>query len=749
MKRILLATALLSLALASGCATGGSGPCAVNCPSLTVEAASGPYKPITQAALGLQLTLTATFVNTGQTPLNWTISGSSCTGSGPSNPCGYFPTSSTSSTITYQAPTSVPSSPTFTITATAQSNGALTGKVNLTIVAETADVAPATVNVEVGLTQQFTAVALPDQVPQTFTWTCLASGVPCANFTPAGNQVGTAVYTPISSEKCTSGTGCVQVCAVPTTNPSYSCTSGTSGQTTPVDSRVTGTYSFEFSGYDSNGAQITGAGTFTVQTNGSISGYEDEMTAGGLGQYSFTGGAYTPITGSNVNSNNAGTLTLPTGAFPNSYEVVLDAAGDIQMIASDAVGDSVSGFAEPSSKGKFTTCSGQPCNQTYAFGFTGVDASGNRIGYAGLLPLSPSSSCSGGSASCGTVTSGLMDVNDAGNSTNSICPPSSAPCAVNGSYYSDPSIANLWHLALASPIAMTFDFFIANGSGSANNPLVLYSISTDSNPSVLGTMKLQDPKLTYNNAAFNATGVAALTGANGNVALIIASTDGTSSGTGVSGACPASGTGNVSGNFDQNNAGTILQVKSFPSAAQSSNPYTYVATNGNTGRYIFCLLGNPNASQPVLPIPFVLYANDADSGYLLDQSSSSVLTGPMIVQQPPKQNDGLFANSAMTGTYAVATYTNSVSAIAPLNMNLLLTSPGNAIYVVGGVQNPGNQAISTGSYSVLAAGNGTLDITLSSSSTAADYVTYGVTETDFFVIEENSGSPSPILYMAQ
>ena len=50
----------------------------------------------------------------------------------------------------------------------------------------------------------------------------------------------------------------------------------------------------------------------------------------------------------------------------------------------------------------------------------------------------------------------------------------------------DGTVTNLWHLTLTSPVAMTFDFFVANGNTGANTPLNLYVISTDSNPAVLG-----------------------------------------------------------------------------------------------------------------------------------------------------------------------------------------------------------------------------------------------------------------------
>ena len=87
--------------------------------------------------------------------------------------------------------------------------------------------------------------------------------------------------------------------------------------------------------------------------------------------------------------------------------------------------------------------------------------------------------------------------------------------------------------------------------------------------------------------------VASLTGAdNGgaNVSLTLLNTD---------------GAGNVNGNFDQNDAGTILSVGTF------STGYTYSATG--SGRYTMKLLGNPNAipSRRAAPIYLCMRAETA------------------------------------------------------------------------------------------------------------------------------------------
>ncbi len=245
---------------------------------------------------------------------------------------------------------------------------------------------------------------------------------------------------------------------------------------------------------------------------------------------------------------------------------------------------------------------------------------------------------------------------------------------------------------------------------------------------------------------------------------------------GVQGACynNNNNSGSLGGTFNQNNAGTLIPPApldlnqigiSFPnntSEGSPNNPYTYVSTS-NTGRYIFCMLGNPLDTNPGLPIPFVLYASGANRGYLLDQSSSSVMTGTMNVQVSPKQNGGLFAGATATGTYAVATASNSIpssSACTDLTscyatVNLLLYSSASGVLNFSGSESPSGQL--SGTYVVDASGLGALTIPGNPYST--NLVIYGVTETNFFMIgwdQEETGPPpvynsliGPILYMAQ
>lgn len=715
-KNLLFAVALMSLALAGGCAKGGNGVIPPQ-PSVVVTITS-PVNTNPAAIYPTQtLTLTATVSNATSTAVTWT-----CT---PTADCANFTPGAT--TATYVAPATAGVQATITATLTADSS--VTDGITLNVIDITTDVSPTTLSVGSGLTQQFTAVAVPDAAPQTFTWTCTVKGVACKTFTQDPHVSGLAYYT--AADNC-SGNNCVQISAVSTLDPNGCAANCTVAKVSLVTSRVSGTYAFQFSGFDGSNNATAFAGTFTASNGAITTGLEERLTASGWAKYTITGGSYIPTSSDPNNSNNAGTLTLTTGVFPSTFQVALDGAGDLQMIESDAQGTG-SGIAQKSaSSNQFAL------PQTYAFGFAGVDASGNRVGYVGVLPMNNN----------GSIAGGQLDANDNGNAT-SFC--GTGPCTVSGSYTADACNCGLWHMTLnaGSASLLNFDFFISSGTTGKTNPLTFYAVSTDpvaTHPAVSGTMVLQDSTQTYNNAAFKGTTVSALSGAAasgaGNVSLTLGSTD---------------GKGSFSGQFDQNNAGTILSAVQFPPVTGTNN-YTYAAT-GTNGRYTFNLLGNPGASPVVAPLPFILYASGANRGFLLDQSSSSVMTGTM---NPQGKGGGILSGSTLPGTYAVATTSSGNYGVRPIAGNFLFTSPGGTppAYNVSGMQYqfPGAAQTATGTYTLNDLGTGTITLTAPS---AQNYVIYavdtsGCTATnpicqiqDFLMIDEDKSNTDPSIVFAQ
>jgi len=263
-------------------------------------------------------------------------------------------------------------------------------------------------------------------------------------------------------------------------------------------------------------------------------------------------------------------------------------------------------------------------------------------------------------------------------------------------------------------------------------------------------MVLQDSSQTYNNKAFNGTSVSALTGVNGantNVSLTLGSTD---------------GNGNFSGLFDQNNAGTILSSAQFPPTTGTNN-YTYAAT-GTNGRYTFNMLGNPTANPVGAPLPFVLYASGQNRGFLLDQKSSSVMTGRM---NPQGKGGGLFGGSVLPGTYAAATTGSGSSGVDPIAANLLLTWANTGTCTaecLNGTQYDTvnynlTSVLLAGAYTIQDTGNGTIALT---GPPVQNYVIYGLDTSgcssaqnpvcaiqDFLMIDEDATNPNASIIFAQ
>ena len=743
MKICLFATAIIGLALATGCATGGSGAIP---PALNVNGYAVVYPNET-------VTYTATTGTMPPQPVSalWSLSGTACKGSG--NPCGTIDPKSG----VYQAPAAPPSPPVVTISATPlQSNVGEPGNLEINVTLIQVVVTPVSVNVGENLAQQFTAIAVPDQAPQTFTWACSTKSGSCSVDCGANSPTcSAATSVPPVFHATAPGSATVSATSSVTQTPAgvgESTVSVVSSQLFPST-----TYAFQFSGYNS-GDFFAAAGSFALGPDGAVTaGVEDTLTSGTPHQYTISGVSYIPSSNANY-SNNLGqlTVTLSGVAKPNIYTAVLTSSGVFRLVETlDGTGITGSGIMQPSAKsGTFNASA-----QTYAFGFTGVDSNGSRVGYAGLLPMNGANG----------ITGGLLDSNDNGVLTG-VC--SSPPCSINatGSGYSQP-MANLptyWNMTLVTAAGTQhFDFFVSAGTAQAQTALgslTLYAISTDSvsapTPALAGSMVYQVPMSSgYNNAAFTGTSVSNLTGLevvnsaavpnSSNVALINGSTDGTSSGTG--------GTGGFTGVFDQNDDGTIISVEPTPSNPSIQFTYTYVASSGNTGRYTFQMLGNPLSSPVVPSVPFVLYASGANRGFLLDDQTPAVMTGTM---DPQPVGFG-YAPSELPGIYAASTTSSSASTIAPVVQNLILTSTGGATYVVGGIQNPGAGMLN-GTYTLLdnAQGPGTGSITLASPpspavTTNTIYALDTGTEgknfviTDFWLIGTTSGTPSSLIFAQQ
>lgn len=724
-KNCLFALMLASVALWMGCARGLQ----------SIAPVTVATNPANQSVIAVSLTVqfVATVNGVSSTAVDWTLSGSSCSGSA----CGTI-----SSSGLYSAPTTVPNNKpmSVTVTATSQADSAAQGQLTISVLPITVYVTPTPVQVGQGLVQQFTAVTIPDNAAQTFNWTltCTQAGA-CGTLTQDANTSGLAVYTAPTAPPtgCTSNS-CVTVTATSTLNPSAP--SSASANVRVFNSRVSGTYAFRFTGYDNSVSHnaVEMAGTVTFSSAGAVtSGVEDEVIATGGSQghyhYNITSGLYTPSSLSDNSSNNAGTLTLLSAASaPTTFQTVVSSAGEIRMIEADANGTG-SGVMQKSSTAQFNTAS-----QTFVFLFTGVDSTGRRVGYAGLLPLDGTAT----TTNAGNIQGGMLDINDGG------IPGTFT--GITGTYGPGP-VNGVWPMTLmAGGQTWGFNFYV--GAGQAKNatnptPLTLFGASTDPpslHPALSGTLVFQDPppNVTYDKTALNNSAVSHLngldsTGSNTVVALAVASGD---------------SNGNISGSFDALNFPT-------PPGGVSAQSFNCTYTTGTGGRYVVTLLGNgTTCTSPALP--FVFYASGANRGFLLDQSSSAVMVGAMEPQASSNSLSGTFADSALPGTYAASTVSSGTSGVTPLAANLLLTFQGFSTSgspiadAAATLYDPLVEPFATGTYNIQFTGTGSITLTPQGAANADKFVFYAVDTSHFWMIQTqdttgNAPTNPSVIFMQQ
>ena len=662
MKNLLFAVALLSVALWTGCATGGSGHTGGNI-EVTVNTT-----PANQNVVGVTLTVqfTATVTNTDNKAVTWSLTqsgGTACTAA-----CGTINASGL-----YTAPPTPPNPAAVNVVATSVANPAKFDSYQMKVLPITVIVTPGPAIVQTSLQQQFTATVVPDTAPQTVNWTipdCPAND--CGSVDP-----NTGLY---KSPGAVPSGGSFSVQATSTIDsPNWAGKS----KVTIVISRLSGTYAFSVTGFDSTNHPIAAVGNFIANNNGTIQGgtSEDMLVAGVPAQCTILNTS-TYV----VDSNNHGTISLRTsggGGCTNpalrKYQVVLNASGGGQMIEFDASGRSSGVLAQVGSASALLG--------TFVFGFTGSDLAGKRIGLTGAFQADGAG---------GIASTGSLDINDNGSATAT-----SGFDPVLSGYSISGGSGTLTLVSNGTPY--NFAIYVVGGkTQNAVNPLTLFAISNDgpTNHAVVGTIVFQDPTPTYDKSALNDFSVSNLTGVDSSgsntlVSLTVAKGD---------------GNGNFSGSYDANNAGTIVAAKAFTS--------TYSAS-GN-GRYVVDLL------SPA--VHFVLYLSAANRGVLLDQSSQAVFTGAMD-DQP---GNGTFGNSTMTGSFDAATVSSGTLGVSQVAMNLLMTSgtPNSTVSgqqdetETGGVLNSGQTL--AGTYNVQFDGTGTIKLTQPPPPALENYVIYAL-----------------------
>jgi hypothetical protein len=549
-------------------------------------------------------------------------------------------------------------------------------------------IAPTAATVALSGTQQFSATVTPSSAQQTVTWTVAAgSGTTCSG-SACGQVDTTGLYTAPNS--------------LPAGNPPQVKVTATSTQDTTKsssanvvlvssqNSRVKGTYTFRFAGFNSAG-EVLSVGTFTTDGNGNVtSGSEVISTSSGpMPATTITGGTYS------IGNDGRGDMMLNTssGTFCYVFAVgstTIDNPLFVQFDNTTApiactgtqmgVGTHGSGLMNLATTSSFNLAS---FNQPYVFELNGFDASGKRTAYAGRFV----------GDGAGNITSWSLDKNDNG-----------APTPTSGSTGTYTVGSNgVGTLTLNGSTPLNLNLFMKNSDEiflSVSDPLII-------NASASGVAESQDPNQLYDSTTFKGVSVFYVTGVGSN----------TAQGRVFGGLATTDGAGNVSGSFDQNDAGVI----------SSNVSYTGTYTAAGSGRYTISIGG----------VPFVMYAITVNKGFLLDQSSPAVLSGILEPQTTNPISAGTIGGTFVQTAQQVSTAA-AQDTVAALSLNSSQGKISGTQDETDGTENP-NQTV-VGSYTVSSNGRGTFDLTSPATSTGVLYV---IGQSKFIVIPVDPGNTSP------
>ena len=420
---------------------------------------------------------------------------------------------------------------------------------------------------------------------------------------------------------------------------------------TNTNTLLSGSYSFLFQGFDSQGP-VAIAGTLTADGNGNItSGDADVNRAEGITQGVRLGGTYS------IGLNGAdGRGVLHLIFSPNvqapldvDYQLVIQSDGSYRMIENDDTNTNTdtyathgSGVLRPVTQASFTAGN---LSGNYAFELSGDDYGGKRIAMGGVLHADGVSE----------LTPIVGDLNDAGSFT-ALESPSGTFSYTASSLRGTATL--LYSLAGKAQTQLQFAFYFVSAQD-------VYFVETDiptptdQFPRLSGEALLQQTGATFNGASFNGSSVVTGSGVNGSNASVMA---------GLLAAPLCDGaTADASLSYDQNAGGTVTSVE----------PAASTCIVAATGRATF------NNLDPRLA---VAYLTGAGQGFILG-SDAAVTTGLLELQTPMTYTSGM-----VNGSYALSA-SSAADAATPAIVGQV-TSTGNSSLtgVLDEVDSPGKPA---------------------------------------------------------
>jgi hypothetical protein len=292
-----------------------------------------------------QQTFTATVANDPQNQgVNWTLSGTGCTGAA----CGALSSSTSASgvAITYTAPSTVPSPATVTLTATSVTDNTKSSAATITVTAPpaiTVNVSPTSASVQAPSgTQSFSATLTNDTQNKGVSWTLSGagcSGATCGSLSSSTSASGVAItYTAPASvpapatvtltatsvaDNTKSASATITLTAPPAITVSVSPTTATvqiSGGSQVFTPTVTNDSQNQGVNWTLSGAGCTGAACGTLSANSSASGVGITYSA----PVAVPSPATVTLTATSVSDNTkSASATITIAAFAGNISVAI------------------------------------------------------------------------------------------------------------------------------------------------------------------------------------------------------------------------------------------------------------------------------------------------------------------------------------------------------------------------------------------------------------------------------------------
>jgi hypothetical protein len=587
----------------------GGGPAATVTPTPTPSAA-GPvtiYPGTVNVPVSGQAQFSAYLASTPTATFTWTVS----SGGG----------SIDSTTGLYTAPSSMPTSPMVTITATGSS---AKGTAVVTIVA-----APAG-----GVALNRSAIVAP--AGSTFAFSATTNGNPV---TPTWQVAGITGGDPIHGLIDVNGNYSAPLTPPPGGSTTVTALTGGNSATATVvvtfsNASLNGQYAFSYAGQDSKGPLLV-AGSFAADSSGAtISGIED---------YNSTAQApvaASPVTGTySVNPDGTATATLTDAAAGGSetWDLALvanpegQAAPRALLTRFDKTATG-SGEADVQSTTEFALGA---FNGNYAFSLSGNDGSGKPLQIAGMLDADGSN---------GTIPVNLAkdDINDAGTNTEA-----AADVTLHGLFSASASMASNGRGTLqliygtstvvttVNNATYTFAFYIVDSTH-----LKVVEIDPKATAQLAGDLY----------SAPNTDGAFAETILNGTYAFTLNGSNPTGSRAyAIGGIFASAGSGSVTEVVLDGSLGEDLSVTTFSYTVDTSlGRILFTTTIGSTTRYF---AGYPTSNGTVEMIELDTDLQGSGTAYL--QSSKQIPQGNFAFDLTSNANTSGFAESDVIGQVAV------------------------------------------------------------------------------------------------